>query len=298
MSTENQSGAKHLKIVKLAGGLGNQMFQYAFGITIPNVLWDISSFDINHYRAFDLNLYNIDRNFATLEQTKKCMNELKFKNPLPRSLRKKFNMSRFIYLKTNAAREKRINKYQPDIFVDNVYYDGFFQTEKYFKPFREKILHDFKLMQPLDQQNLEILDKIRHSNSVALHVRRGDYLNPKVPLVLLDVDYYYRAIDYIANHVDNPHFFIFSNDLEWVKENIKTSFPMTFVDINDEKHGYFDLELMRNCKHNIIANSSFSWWGAWLNTYDHKIVIAPSQWFKPNADECSDDVVSDDWIKL
>ena len=100
---------------------------------------------------------------------------------------------------------------------------------------------------------------------------------------------------YIAERVKSPHFYIFSNDFDWVKENVKSEFPLTIVDINDEKHGYFDLELMRHCKHNIIANSSFSWWGAWLNKNPDKIVITPCKWFANNKQT---DIIHKNWKRI
>lgn len=291
---------KPLRIVRLGGGLGNQMFQYAFGLAAGDVLWDNTSFLTNHYRSFDLGLYNISGDFASNEQIKKCKNEIRFKNILPRSIRKKFNLGKFIYLKTNRVCERQINRYEPELLNKDgdVYYDGVFQTEKYFKPLRERLLHDFTLTKPLDAANLDMLAKIRAADAVAVHIRRGDYLNPRSPFTYLDKDYFLNAMDYIGKRVDKPHFFIFSSDTDWVRTNIQTAYPQTIVEINDEKHGYFDLELMRNCRHNIIANSTFSWWGAWLNTNPDKIVVAPKQWFRPDAAEYSGDIVPNDWIKL
>lgn len=298
--TENMNSPENLKIVGFGAGLGNQMFQYAFSLRIPNVIYDASSYQTNHYRSFDLELYDIKCRYATPEQVKLCRKEVKFKNPLPRFLRQKLKMKRYIYLVRTTAVEKRINQYEAELQQRKgpVYWEGAFQTEKYFKEQRPRLLQDLRLKQPLPEENQKMLAKIKSCNAVGVHIRRGDYLNPKGPFVYLDLDYYERAMSYIAKKVENPHFFIFSNDPEWVKANLKAPYPLTIVDINGEKTGYFDLELMRNCRHNIIANSSFSWWGAYLNETPEKIVVAPKQWFKPDAMEYSEDIVPEEWIKM
>lgn len=282
---------KNCHIVKIMGGLGNQMFQYAFGQNFDDVCYDISEYQTNKYRSFDLDLYAINKSYATSEQTQ----YYKKKSVLPRFIRHWFHLPKC----KDVTIERQINKYYSNFLkCKNAYFEGYFQTEKYFKHLRKRLLHDFTLQIPFDSKNFQLLENIQKTNSVAIHIRRGDYLSPAVSLALLDVDYYRKAIDYIASRVENPHFYIFSNDFDWVRENIKSGYAQTIVDINDESHGYFDLELMRQCKHNIIANSSFSWWAAWLNENSDKIVIAPSVWFKPTAKECFDDMIPDEWIKM
>ena len=141
----------------------------------------------------------------------------------------------------------------------------------------------------------KILDLIHETNSVSLHVRRGDYVKLQHIHGLCDLDYYAHAIRFITEHLTNPHFFIFSDDIQWVTNNLKIGFSHTFVDINHGHDSAWDMWLMANCKHNIIANSSFSWWGAWLNQNPNKIVVAPAQWF---ADGQQTDIISDDWTKI
>ena len=291
-----------LKIARIQGGLGNQMFIYAFAQNYRSILYDKTMYDdVNCSRAFDLGKYNIDRNFASEEQINRCKHDIRFKNKLfSKRFRKLLHLNKYILDFSNIKTEKVCNLYQENLLNirGNAYFDWFFQTYKYFDKYREKLLHDFALLEPLNEENLTMLHKIQEANSVAVHIRRGDYTTPKCQLELLDLDYYNKAFEIIKNKVSEPHFFIFSNDVDWVSENIKTGASQTIVDINDESHGYFDLELMRNCKHDIIANSSFSWWGAWLNDNPYKIVIAPQKWFKPKREESSEDMIPESWIKI
>jgi glycosyltransferase involved in cell wall biosynthesis len=271
--------AKPVNVVKICGGLGNQLFQYAFGQNFPEVCYDTSFYKAGKSRKLELNLYNIPLKVAGKKFSRGKVKLFKFAQP-------------------KMIEETQINRYEPKLLQQNGYFSGFYQTEKYFSAFREKILREFTLKLPLNAVNLKILDEIKKTSSVSLHIRRTDYLSPTVPMEVLDLDYYKRAIDYIMQHVSDPHFFVFSDDPQWVKDNLKIMAPHTFVDVNDGSHGYFDLELMRNCKHNIIANSSFSWWGAWLNENFAKIVVSPNKWFKPTAVEYGGDIIPETWIKL
>ena len=135
---------------------------------------------------------------------------------------------------------------------------------------------------------------------MSLHVRRTDYvqnaLTNKIHGVC-DQDYYASCVRYIGDQVSNPHFFIFSDEPQWAKDNLMFDFPMTVVDCNDASRNYEDLRLMSTCKHNIIANSSFSWWGAWLNSNPNKIICAPKQWFTDSTRNTKD-LIPSNWIRL
>ena len=177
---------------------------------------------------------------------------------------------------------------------------GFFQNEKYFINVREQLLKDFELTEDLNRQNLEMLEKIKNTESVSVHFRRGDYTKTRLASVFgcCGENYYKNAIKIVAEKLSNkPTLFIFSDDIEWVKNNIKFDYETVFVDINSGKQGYFDLVLMKNCKHNIIANSSFSWWGAWLNENPNKIVVAPEPWICTRTVDNDFENVPDSWIK-
>ncbi len=145
----------------------------------------------------------------------------------------------------------------------------------------------------MNDLGFDYLNSIKNSNSVSLHVRRGDYLKIK-NINVLDVDYYMKAVDYIKKNVEKPMFYIFSDDLDWCKNNLGFLNNCNYVDLTQTEID--DLKLMSFCQHNIIANSSFSWWGAWLNQNPKKIVIAPKEWLI--NDPGSSNVILSDWIKL
>lgn len=185
-------------------------------------------------------------------------------------------------------------------FYDNdkyIYFFGYFQNEKYFKKYRSEILKAFRFKKGLSDTNKKLIKQIQSHNSISVHIRRGDYLYSENAQHVLPLYYYKIATEYMAERVENPHFYIFSDDIAWVKENLKIPYPHTFVEHNQGNYSYNDMRLMSLCKHNIIANSTFSWWGAWLNENPHKIVVAPDIWLK-HRPEFVNQIVSEDWVKL
>lgn len=284
-----------MRIVKLMGGLGNQMFQYAFGVALEHfhndeVLFDASFFDMRNgdgiipHREYQLNLYNTDVKIATKGEIFRGMYKRSPDNPLK--------------LLENKIIENNCGDYNAEIIrlPAGGYYEGYFQNEKYFSDYREYIIKALTLKACLDEKNQILLSHIKESNSVSLHVRRGDYLKLQDIYEICDLGYYRRAVSYISSLVENPVFYVFSDDIYWVKENLKLDFPTIYVDINSAKD-YFDLELMKKCSHNIIANSSFSWWGAWLNENPDKIVIAPQKWLK-NREMLQNSIIPKTWVKI
>jgi hypothetical protein len=192
--------------------------------------------------------------------------------------------------------------YDPNILKCNnhVYLEGYWQTEKYFKDIKEIILRDFTIVEEPDPRNKTMADQIRGSESVSIHVRRGDYVtNPTTNAYhgTCSEDYYKKAIQIIKNRVHKPQFFIFSDDLTWVREHLDIGYPTVFVDFNGPDKDYEDLRLMSLCQNHIIANSSFSWWGAYLGSDPGKIVIAPKRWFK-KTDIITSDLLPESWIQL
>lgn len=182
---------------------------------------------------------------------------------------------------------------------NDCYLLGYWQSEKYFSQSASQIRADFTFRQSLEDQNEKLTQQIINVNAVSLHVRRGDYAsNPKTTAThgLCTLDYYRHSIQYIAERVQQPNFFIFSDDIAWVRDNLNFPYQSQYVDCNSGKESYNDMRLMSMCNHHIIANSSFSWWGAWLNPKLDKIVLAPKNWFANQAD--SSDLLPQSWVKL
>jgi hypothetical protein len=283
-------------IVRIIGGLGNQMFQYALYRSLKEkgreVKMDLSGFaNYGLHNGYELSsIFEVKESIASEHEIKMLSDSSEdFFNKAKRKLmgRKK---SHFI---------QQEFRFLPQVIeLENVYLDGYWQSEKYFKDNKDAIKNDFQFKNTLDAHNQEIVNKMNQTNSVSIHVRRGDYISDsqaaKVHGGITTLAYYKKAIDMINDKVDHPVFFIFSDDIAWVRENINPQ-NSYFIDWNQGKDSYKDMQLMSSCKHNIIANSSFSWWGAWLNKNDSKIVVSPNKWFNTKNAE---DVIPDDWVKI
>jgi len=263
-------------IVKILGGLGNQMFQYAYANALKqkgyNVKLDITGFhNYSLHGGYHLNNYNVTIDVATENEILFIKKKNYFKNIL-----------RQLCLKNKIILKERTllfnNKFLS--ISDNTYVEGYFQSEKYFNSIRNSILESFTLINPISSYGVSISEKIISlKNTCSIHIRRGDYLNDvnKNIFGTCSLNYYKDAISHIEKNIPNITFFIFSNDIEWSKDNINVKHAV-YID-NSSRIPNEDIYLMSLCKHNIIANSSFSWWGSWLNTNKHKIVIAPKNWF-------------------
>lgn len=284
-------------VVKFNGGLGNQMFQWAFARALEaksgiKTSFDMSFFEKKYARPFELDIFNVNVDAVSDFCTK-------FKLAFIWKFRKKLNGKKFLGF--NFYSEPHF-EYDENLFelCPNTYIEGFFQSEKYFKDIENELRADFKFKDLPDEQNQQVIDKINSSNSVSLHIRRGDYVQKKRYQNLYatcSLDYYKRGVEYIAEKFENPTLFIFSDDIEWVKENLKLPYECVFVSHNSGAKSFEDMRLMSLCKHNVIANSSFSWWGAWLNNNQNKVVIAPQKWFNDEGINQTD-VIPSDWIKL
>jgi hypothetical protein len=290
-------------IAQLNGGLGNQMFQYANGRAIayrrqaPLGL-DNSILLRGYSRPYKLCYLNISADIVATDQLNLVQGDGRTKvgafiDYISQHLRP--------YYRRKIYRE-RSQRYDPNILriYPPVYLVGYWQSEKYFKDIEGLIRREFKLIQHADSRNSEMLGQIQACNSVSVHIRRGDYVtNPVIREAhgACSSDYYQNAIQIIARLVTNPHFFIFSDDMEWSRSNIRLNYPATFVSHNGVERDHEDLRLMSQCKHHIIANSSFSWWGAWLAENPYKIVIAPTNWFNDRSRD-SRDIVPEGWTRI
>ncbi|GAG52969.1 unnamed protein product, partial [marine sediment metagenome] len=231
----------------------------------------ISSFKTDSLREYEL------RHLNTIEE---------FTKPFDKILLFVTKKLGFLQRENIFYKEKKRFKFDPNVLKlkGNIYLNGSWQSEKYFKDIRETIIKEFTVKTKPNKANTAILEKIKNVNSVAIHIRRKDYLtNPKTKKYhgFCSLQYYQKAIQEIRNRINSPRFFIFSDDISWAKENLEVK-NAVYVDNNPPGKGYEDIRLMKNCKHFITANSSFSWWGAWLSENKEKIVLVPKKWLNIN----------------
>jgi hypothetical protein len=286
---------------KLIGGLGNQMFQYAVGRHLAkkhgtSLILDASGYENQTAgdtpREYELGSFKHLGTVAGAEELRKIRIAT---NPsaIDKMLIRKSGL--------NVIREEGF-PFQPAVLdaPDDSYLIGYWQTEKYFADIREELLKDFTLANEPDEANRKTAEAIASCVAVSLHVRRGDYVTNENAAKfhgMTTLDYYREAIATMAEKVKKPHFFVFSDDPEWCQKNLKSDHPMTYVTNNAGDKGYEDMRLMRQCQHHIIANSSFSWWGAWLNPSRGKVVIAPGHWFNDTSVDTKD-IYAQGWIKI
>lgn len=289
-------------ISNLLGGLGNQMFQYAAGRALSIRLGEPLKLDTRDFTGYKLHqgfelsrLFNCDAEIVTNENLKKVLRWHSSK-----LVQRIFKRQQLTSLRCNSYVVEPTFNYWPGVrdLSGDVYLDGYWQSEQYFEQYTGKIRKDFTFKLPLSLKNKEIAEKILQVNAVGLHVRRGDYVtNSKNAYIgVCSLDYYKIAIEEIKGLVDKPIFFVFSDDISWVKSNLVLNNKAVFICHNQGNESYNDMRLMSLCKHNIIANSSFSWWGAWLNANPNKIVIAPKKWFASKLDDS--DLVPHAWLRF
>lgn len=288
------------------GGMGNQLFQYAAGKAVSIKKGKEFKLDVSGYenqdaiitpRSYALNVFNIEEKFSSAGEVG---NFLRNKDRKRAGFFGKFLLKFFDKNEAEYFVEPRFT-FNSEVFdfEEPLYLEGYWQTEKYFKDVADVIRNEFTLKDEYFVDGKEITQKIKSCGAVSLHIRRGDYVTSATTNKfhgICSLDYYEKAIKYIADSVKNPYFFVFSDDIEWVKQNLKINHPVEYVSDRVLKD-YEELILMSYCKHNIIANSSFSWWGAWLNSNPEKIVIAPKQWFADASVDTSD-VVPESWIRI
>ena len=293
-------------IINIIGGLGNQLFEYATGkavamrLNVPlkidlHPLKYISTIDT--IRHLELDNYNIDYTLSTDTDLKPFF----FNRKNNSFINRKFNVLYRAFHSAYLLKERLAFQYDSRIekISSNTYLSGYFQSYKYFDSIREVLLHEFSLKEKMSDENEKLLEKIQSSNSVSIHFRRGDYVsNPhtKAHHGVCEKSFYVNAIRHITSRLENPAFFIFSDDLDYVKScGIMDGEKAHYVEGNN---GATDLFLMRNCKHNIIANSSLSWWGAWLNENKHKIIIAPKKWIINVNQFKEQNLIPPTWLSL
>ncbi|MDO9098877.1 MAG: alpha-1,2-fucosyltransferase [Candidatus Methanoperedens sp.] len=288
-------------VIRLVGGLGNQMFQYAAAKAVAlrsgtELLLDLSWFATSSDRQYAL---------GPLRVSAQTIGEIPPEGATGRFLRKA------LYRLTGRTdecwqgrpvfREKHFH-FDPAMLDVRapVCLDGYFQSEKYFLEYRELIASEFTVVTPPCGLAQTMLEKMATHDAICLHVRRGDYVanaTTKSFHGLCPLNYYYQGLRIVSEGLQTPHCYVFSDDPEWVRGNFLSELPMSIVDIHGPDEAHEDLRLMAACKHFVIANSSLSWWGAWLGSYPEKRVVAPKNWFQSSANDPKD-LISDHWVRI
>lgn len=290
-------------IVKLMGGLGNQMFQYALGRHLAiqrcvSLKLDVSWFAGQTLRQFKLDRFNIQAEIASSEEIFFFTRE-----DWPTISRKLYLFAQRLFPMYFGKVIKQKGLYfSAEMFNSpkKIYLNGYWQSEKYFKVIETMLRQDFTLKKGLSSKSARIIGRVKECPSVSLHVRRKDYVEDKNTTRVhgvCSIEYYEKAVKYLRENIPNASFFVFSDDLSWAAKNLSFLSPIEFVDAGGNIRDEEELILMSACKHHIIANSTYSWWGAWLGTYPEKIVVAPRRWFNDMAID-TNDIVLETWIRM
>lgn len=274
------------------------MFQYAVARSLSLRLGEELVLDPHWFshqlpgetvRPLELTRYPVRQRLATPQEQRKW-----------RVLRSRWN--RFLgplrpmtlLRETPGAYNASISRARPDTYLF-----GFWQSEKYFKDIRTNLLEELSPVAPPSPQDAEVLASIERGDAISVHIRRGDYVSSSSAAAfhgVCSMDYYERAIEHVARQLAKPVLYIFSDDPDWTRQNLKSPYPSHYVNHNSPADAFQDLRLMSHCKHHVIANSSFSWWGAWLATSPDKIVVAPRNWFLSGLP--TTDLIPHDWVRL
>ncbi|MDO9000766.1 MAG: alpha-1,2-fucosyltransferase [Bacteroidota bacterium] len=289
-------------IVKIQGGLGNQLFQFALALALktknPNekIGVDLTYYKTKNKRITErksfIHAFNID---SFPEATFKELNKT---NPL-QTIKKLFSKEKKILIINENS-----TLFLPSILScdTNTFLNGYWQSYKYFEEINSVIKKQFSLKISLSVESEEQKKIIlKTPTSIGIHIRRGDYLSKYSEIYnQLNLDYYYKGVAYVQKNlnVEKISLFLFSDDIEWCKQNFKTTEEVYFIENASTKPDYEDLSLMSYCTHNIIANSSYSWWGAWLNTNENKIIIAPSKWYNNQEPDFNKSIYPSTWTVL
>lgn len=288
--------------IRIKGGLGNQLFQYAVGYAMTkrlhtDLVQDISFFPRQTLRGYKLKSLKTD--FTKTENVSSSMKAELVKNKY---------LNKYLRIRDHEVislgqNKKYILETKSDMIgaiqsekCKNLYIDGYYQSEKYFKTYRNELLRQYVPRYEAEEGYTDTLRKIETCNSVAVHVRRGDFLkaqnDPNPNHYLLSALYYHNALDYSNTHISNPTYFWFSDDINWVKQNFGLHDNFNFVSLHTSHADIDEMMLMKNCRHIITANSTFSWWAAWLNENEDGIRICPAKRYG------NKEMIPESWIKV
>ena len=285
--------------VRLLGGLGNQLFQYAAARALALRYGAELRLDLSHYeddgkRRYELGAYPIAARIATPEELAPFGTReppTGFLGRIMQRLRPPPN----VYREAHFHYDEKLAAQRPPVYLD-----GYWQSERYFADAAAQLRQELSPQAPLEPENARIAAAIDAATAVSLHVRRGDYVTDSHTNAyhgVCSLDYYRAAVALIRQRVPDAHLFVFSDDHDWTRENLALDLPTTYVTANPPDRGFRDMQLMTRCRHHVIANSSFSWWGAWLNPAPDKIVVAPARWFAA-GDNDTRDLVPSAWVRL
>ena len=289
------SGEK-MVLVEMTGGLGNQMFQYALYRKLlelnKDVYLDTSFFRSGQkLREFELERFALELRVMPDREIDR-LRGYSYQSSFFKKLRFKLCSAKL------SVYQDKIEYFQPAIFeMDDVYLQGYWQNEKYFADIRDTIKQELFFEPEMSIQKKKCLERMQNENSVSVHIRRGDYLDPQNQKVygnICTADYYKDAVTYIREQISNPVFIVFSDDMDYAKTLINGD-DVCYIDKDEKEDVYTDMYLMTQCRHHIIANSTFSWWGAWLTENEETITVCPERWFA-NHDQA--DVACDRWIRI
>lgn len=278
-------------IVRLKGGLGNQLFQYAAGRRLAHangtkLKLDLSAYQNDPLRVYELHPFQIQEELAAPEEIARLRGA-----GLARQIRR---VAKSVYpgFYPTWVKERSLH-FDPGLLdiSGEAYLEGYWQSERYFQDIAPILHSEFTVRDPLEGHNRVVAETILGCPAVSIHVRRGDYVSRPETFQTHGVcppEYYREAAAELAGEVRDAHFFVFSDEPEWAQENLRLEHPVTYIVGNRPQKGYEDLRLLSLCRHHIIANSSFSWWGAWLSRCPEKIVIAPRQWFADPRNDTRD----------
>lgn len=288
-------------IICFGNGLGNQMFQYAFYLSMRkhypdvDIKMDINYIQLDSHNGFELNrVFGIPLdNLATHIETLRLSNFYPGRGIFPAVIRRFYKVYNYIRPHNNHFHFEDGTQFHPEMFEldksKDYLLDGTWTNEKYFEDIKEDIINVFQFRINLNERNRKYFKDIVNSNSVSIHIRRGDYLQSG--FYMLTERYYKDALNIIKRYSDNIQLFIFTDDPEWVLDNMCFDEKMIIVEGNNTPNNYIDMYLMSRCKHNIIANSTFSFWGAYLNQNKGRIVVAPNA-FGKNYENA---IISEGW---
>ena len=302
-------------VIRLEGGIGNQMFQYAHARALQmlcpgDIVFDTHTYTKKQIRHLSLNYLNIIPCLSVSDLSCSELLVLKYKQVIHKIAKKISIKLPSFFTQWHYEKLSRMGVYMQyqykefdSLIMPNTqvnYVTGTYLAPCFFKGSEKLLLEELKVKEELSGKSLDMLKKIEGCNSVCVHIRLGDYLSPqwKDKLYLCTENYYLKAVDIMSQRVKNPVFFVFSNrhkDIEWIRRNYKFPCEVVYVDLSNPD--YADLQLMYSCKHFVLSNSTYSWWGQWLSNNKSKVVVAPSRFNNVPAWDMSG-IYSEDWITI